>query len=336
MKTISLIIAALGLTQGQDLPEWYTIFPAGRHEVEGAGHYQVTKDAFTLLKAQLDRRGNEVVFDYEHQTISGEKAPAAGWCRDWRWTDGVGVEAKIDWTEEAAGFLKKGEYRYFSPVFHVRKSDELLCAVHSVALTNAPRTNHLKPLLAKLGAEFNNEEEKEQGMDLLKLLIAALKLDESADEKTVVAAVHKLTEQQPKEVIAKAVIEALGIDQNDESTVVASIHALKQSGKGMVSAADFAALQQKVAEREATEVVAKAMAQGKITPDQKDWATEYAGRDLAGFNVFVSKAPVVMPLQKLPAGDNRTENSITDETVLAVAKLMDVGADDLKTFGGLG
>lgn len=334
MKTISLFIAALGLTRGQDLPEWYTIFPVGRHEVEGKGTYLVTKDAFTMVKAQIDRRGNEVVFDYEHQTIAGTKAPAAGWCRDWRWTEGVGIEAKIDWTEEAAEFLKKGEYRYYSPVFHVRKSDELLCAVHSVALTNAPRTNHLKPLLAKLGAEFNNEEDKEKSMDLMKLLIAALKLDDNADEKTVLAAVQKLTEQ-PKEVVSKAIVAALGIEETDESTVVASIHALRQSGRGMVSQADFDALQVKIVERDATEFVAKAMADGKITPDQQPWAIEYAKRDPDGFQIFVSKAPVVMPMAKLPKGDTQVKTDISDETVLAVAKMMDVGAEDLKTFGGL-
>ena len=330
-NAIALIVAALGIKPGEDLPEWYTIFPAGEHEVEGQGRYLVTKAAWDLVRAGIERRGIDLVFDYEHQTLNGVKAPAAGWCTDWRWTDGVGIEAKIKWTDEAAEYLKKGEYRYYSPVFHVRQSDRLLFAVHSVALTNAPRTNHLQPLLAKLGAGLKEEE-----MDLLKMLIAALKMPENSTAEEVLAAVKALgnQEQKEKEVVAKAVIEALGIKETDVSTVVASIHALRQGEKNSVSRAEFDALQKKLTERDATEVVAAALKAGKITPDQKDWAAKYADTDPTGFATFVAKAPVVVPVTDLPKGDS-AKIGITDETVLNVAKMMGVGTDDLKTFGGL-
>ncbi len=329
LSKLALIVAALGIKEGEDLPEWYTLFPAGEGEVEGQGRYLVTKAAYDLVKAGIDRRGIDLVFDYEHQTLNGDKAPAAGWCVDWRWTEGVGIEAKIKWTEEAAAYLAKGEYRYYSPVFYVRQSDRLLTAVHSVALTNAPRTNHLKPLLAKLTAE-----DKEEGMDLLKMLIAALKMPEGSTAEEVLAAVEALGKQEPKEVVAKAVIDALGIAESDVSTVVASIHALRQGEKNSVSRAEFDALQKKLTERDATEVVAAALKAGKITPDQLDWATKYAEGDLAGFNTFVAKAPVVIPVSDLPKGE-QAKQTITDATVLNVAKMMGVGTDDLKQFGGL-
>lgn len=333
MKKILTVVAALGLEQDAALPEWYTIFPEGEHEVEGQGRYLVNAAAWELVRAGIERRGLDLVFDYEHQTLKDVKAPAAGWCVAWRWRDGAGIEAKINWTEEAAGYLKRGEYRYYSPVFQVRQNDRLLVAVHSVALTNAPRTNHLKPLLAKLGAEHTEDE-----MDLLKLLIAALKLPESSTEKEVVEAVAKLNLQpKEKEVIAKAVVEALEITESDVSTVVASIHALKQAGKNSVSRAEFEALQKKLAGRDATEAVTAAMKAGKITPDQKEWATKYAEADPAGFTTFVTKAPVVIPVTALPNPTlgGGTVPALTDETVLKVAKMMGVGNEDLKTFGGL-
>ena len=326
---LTLIVAALGVKEGEALPEWYTIFPAGENEVEGQGRYLVTKAAWDMVKAGIDRRGIDLVFDYEHQTIQDVKAPAAGWCTDWRWTEGVGIEAKITWTEEAAGYLAKGEYRYYSPVFYVRQSDRLLTAVHSVALTNAPRTNHLKPLLAKIGTE-----DKEQAMNLLEMLIAALKMPEGSTAEEVLAAVESLGKQEPKEVIAKAVVDALGIAENDVSTVVASIHALKQGEKNTVSRVEFDVLQKKLVQRDAGEAVVAAMKAGKITPEQKDWATNYAETDPSGFNTFVAKAPVVMPMTDLPKGEP-DKLTVTDETVLKVAKMMQVGADDLKQFGGL-
>lgn len=329
--SLATIVATLAVRPGEDLPEWYTIFPAGEHEVEGQGKYLVNKAAWKLVQAGIARRGIDLVFDYEHQTLKDVKAPAAGWCIDWRWTDGVGIEARINWTDEAAEYLKKGEYRYYSPVFQVRQSDRLLVAVHSVALTNAPRTNHLKPLLAKLGAEHKEEE-----MDLLKMLIAALKLPEGSTEQEVLDAVAKCNQApKEKEVIAKAVVEALGIAESDVSTVVASIHALKQEGKNSVSRAEFDALQKKLTEKDATEAVVAAMKAGKVTPDQKDWATKYAEADPAGFATFVTKAPVVVPVRDLPKDDIHGVPALGDETVLKVAKMMGVGADDLKTFGGL-
>ena len=322
------IIAALGLAPGKELPEWICIFSEGTVEVEGAGFYKVDRNSWELVEARLIRRGVDIVFDYEHQTLADVKAPAAGWCREWRYTDGVGIEARIEWTAEAGEYVSKGEYRYFSPVFHVRKSDRRLVSVHSVALTNAPRTNNIKPLLAKLGAQLNKENE----MDLLKMLIAALGLKEDANENEVVAAVTKL---QAKEVISKAVVAALEIEENDESTVVASIHALKQSGKNMVSKEDFEALAAKLAKRDSDEIVAKALTDGKITPDQKAWAAEYATRDLEGFKTFVSKAPVVVPLKKLPDGNQENDNINMSDSILNVAKMMDVDEADLKTFGGI-
>lgn len=333
-KTYTSMVAKFGLGSGDELPEWYTIFPEGEVEIEGEGSFIVSKEAFTLLKAQIERRGLEIVFDYEHQTLKDIKSPAAGWCRDWRWEDGVGIQARIDWTEEATGFLKKGEYRYYSPVFFVRKSDQLLAGVHSVALTNAPKTNHLQPLLAKLGAETNHQQ-TEESMNLLKMLIAALKLNEDATEDEVVAAVKKLQDGSQEEVVAKSIVEALGLEGGDVSTVVASIHALKQTEKTMVSKSDFEALQAKLAEKDAKTVVAKAMKEGKITPDQKDWATTYATTDPQGFATFVTKAPVVIPQGTLPKDEQQDNPALGDATVLAVAKLMDVDSEDLKTYGGL-
>ncbi len=68
----------------------------------------------------------------------------------------------------------------------------------------------------------------------------------------------------------------------------------------MVSKEEFDKLQKQIREKDASEVVAKAMADGKVTPDQKDWAIQYAERDIEGFKTFVAKAPVVIPMDKLP------------------------------------
>lgn len=340
MKRTYCTVANLNVTDGKELPEWYLLFKEGVGELADGTKYRVDREGFNAISARIETRGIDVVFDYEHQTLEHTEAPAAGWCKDWRYVDGEGVLAKVDWTDKASSYLLKREYRYFSPVFFVSKEDGRIKGVHSVALTNSPKTNHLQPLLAKLGAELPNERNnKENSMDLLKLLISALKLNEDADEKAVVAAVKDLLGKDSGkkiEVVPEAVVAALGVDTNDESTVVASIYALKQKDKSSVSLQEFNDLKESLTKRDAEEIVAKAMAEGKITPDQKEWADDYATRDLKGFQVFVSKASVVVPLTRLPDGDLKRDQQNLDEATLAVAKMMGIEQDDLKTYGGKG
>lgn len=334
------IIAAIETIDGK-LPEWFTFFKEGWNELEGEGKFFVDRQSCEAVAGYFNRRGNDIVIDYEHQTVEGGKAPAAGWIKELRYTDGVGIEARGEWTGEAASYIEKGEYRYFSPVFLVRNNDKRVIAVHSVALTNAPKINHLTPILAKLGEDFQKKEDT--GMDFLKRLIAKLGLKPEADEDQVVEAVETVVAKnkdleaaKPKEVevIAKDVLEALDLTEGDTSTVVASIHALKQSTKGSVSRPEFEKLQKDLRKRDADEIVAKALLEGKVTPDQKDWANEYANRDLDGFKTFVAKAPVVVPVKDLPHKKNKG-GAVIDETVLSVAKMMGNTEDDVKQYGGV-
>ena len=333
-----VIVAEIGTVDGH-LPEWFLFFQEGWNEIEGEGKALVDRQAYEKVAGYFVRRGNDIVIDYEHETLEGGKAPAAGWIKEFRYTDGIGIEARAEWNDEAKGYIEKREYRYFSPVFLVRNSDKRVITVHSVALTNAPKINHLTPLLAKLGANFKEEE---KNMEFLKKLIAKLGLAEDAGEDKVVEAVEAVIantkdlegklEQKPKEVIAKEVLEALDLSEGDDaSTVVASIHALKQSTKGSVSREEFGKLQKDLRKRDADEIVAKAILEGKITPDQKEWADAYAERDLEGFKTFTAKAPVVIPKEKLPGQKEKGDGAI-DEATLNVAKMMGNTEEDIKQY----
>ncbi|MBW2560798.1 MAG: hypothetical protein JRE40_08085 [Deltaproteobacteria bacterium] len=320
---------------GGKAPEWMLLFKAGVNELMGGIKYIVDKTAFDALQTFIAKRGVDIVFDYEHQSVAGIRAPAAGWLKELRWDDGKGIMARVEWTEEAAGYIAKGEYRYFSPVFGVRDTDLRVVNLLSVALTNKPKTNHLKPILAKLGITDNQEDD----VELLKILIAKLKMAADSTETAVMAKIDELiasAAKAPEQIIAKEVVAALGLSDTDGanvSTVVASIHALKQSAKTGVTREELAALQKQLTDRDAVELVASALAAGKITPDQKDWATKYAESDAAGFTTFVAKAPVVVPLSKLPGKSHESDTAELDGAVLQVAKLMDVSAEDIKKYG---
>lgn len=328
IKTLQMIAKISGT--GGDVPDWVLLFAEGTGTLATGDQFVVDKTGFDLLAAKLAQRGVDIVWDYEHQTLAGGKAPAAGWIAALRYDDGVGVMAKVDWTEAAASHIKGREYRYFSPVFDVRKSDLRVVGLHSVALTNTPKTNNLRPIVAKHEAGT-----ADGGETMLKRLIAKLGLPENATEEDVLAKIGEIAAKasQTTEVVAKDIKVALGLGENDDvSTVVASIHALNQTAKNGVSKADFDALSKKLLDRDVTEVVAKALAAGKVTPDQKDWATEYATKDLAGFETFVAKAPVIIPMEKLGGHTKKEKSGAFDETTKTIAASMGLTDEDLKTY----
>jgi phage I-like protein len=330
MDIIQLRLTAKISGTGGDVPEWVLLFAEGPGELATGERFLVDRAGFDLMTAKLAARGVDIVWDYEHQTLSGNKAPAAGWIKALRYDDGVGVMAKVDWTEAATSHIRGREYRYFSPVFDVRKSDSRVVGLHSVALTNTPRTNNLQPIVAKQSADS-----ADGGQTMLKKLIAKLGLPETATEEEVMAKIGELAAKKPGtvEVVAKDVIEALGLDANaNVSTVVASIHAMNQATKTMVSKTEFDALSKKLLDRDVAEIVAKAMGEGKITPDQEEWARGYATKDMEGFKVFVAKAVPVIPMDKLPGKTKDTNTTVMDDTTVTIAASMGLSQEDLKKY----
>jgi len=91
---------------------------------------------------------------------------------------------------------------------------------------------------------------------------------------------------------------------------------------------ELTVIKNKMSEKEAAEAVENAMQSGKITPAQKDWATDYAKRDLAGFQVFVSKAPVIVQKSKVAGNEKPTINDL-DAIQLEINKMCGI---DIETF----
>jgi len=334
-------------------PGEFQIFPFGEIEIDGEPPAVLDEKGMNLIVANFERRANDMVIDYEHQTLTGDQAPAAGWVKKFINRGKEGLWVVVEWTKQATEYLENREYRYFSPVFWVTDKGRNIINVENVALTNYPKINNLRPIMAKMSMDvardamskkINIGEYRKEAKMLSKLKKLFGLADDATEDKvveTVEAVVAKNTDlekqidEKSKKVVAKEVIEALDLKETDGvSTVVASIHALKQSGKGTVSREEFDKIQNDLRKRDAEEIVAKALDTGKITPDQKDWATEYAERDLEGFKVFVSKATVVVPMDKLPKKQSRTDDAMADEAVLNVAKMFGNTPEDIKKYGG--
>jgi len=323
-------------------PGWILLFASGWGKLADGTKFFVDQTAFEFIKEFIAARGNEIHFDYEHASLEKQAAPAAGWIKELVWEENTGIKARVEWTDKAKNYIANREYRYFSPVFYIRKSDSRICGLDSVALTNRPLTTNLTPILARLEAEagLGKETNKEEKRMNRKELITALGLKEDAADAEILTAVAKLDVKIPeaktetKEVIPEKITAALDLKAGDDiSTIVASIHALKQKNDAGVSRDEFEKLQAKLAAKEAADAVDSAMKAGKIAPAQKEWAIEYAKEDLKGFNTFVAKAPVIVPVDTLPGKtDDKPAGKLT-ETDLQIAKMMGVTEDDIKKYG---
>lgn len=103
------------------------------------------------------RAANDIVIDYEHQTIlatkNGQPAPAAGWFKQMEWREGVGLFATdVRWTPRAAAMIRAREYRYFSPTFSFDPATGEVTKILHAGLTNSPALDGMASVALRAGA----------------------------------------------------------------------------------------------------------------------------------------------------------------------------------------
>lgn len=345
------LTAALSGDGATAVPGAFQVFPHGPVSIEGDEPVIVDDAAMDRVVDRFRARGLDMVVDYEHQTEEGNPAPAAGWIKALENRGEDGLWARVEWTERAGEYLANREYRYFSPVFLVSRTDRRLMELLRVALTNAPRLNRLRPIVARIDAEpqlalTSTSTRTEEGM-YLERNAKPLGPPEGAQEQDVTAAVEKPARQTAAASGAfvensgtgsacvacadvRRVLELPGDAGAGE--VIASIHALRQRPDLGVEVAE---LRRKLAEHDRDDLVAAALREGKITPAQKEWAQTYALRDPAGFRLFTAKAPRVVRTESLdiigdvhPGGPASSDG---EQTI--INRMMGISAETWKKFG---
>jgi len=291
-------------------PAWFQVFPAGDVLIDGDEPAVMDAEGAALLIEQFNRRSHDLVIDYEHQTLTGEKAPAAGWVKELAWFEDLGLWARAEWTEEAAGYLARREYRYFSPVFLIRKKDRKIVNLYNIALTNQPRMMNIQALISKDRWTDGPRERRHQMLDRIKRLLG---LAEAAGEEETLDQVAWL-KRQSDALSAKSPDLAPDNAETEATGLRSLFEALKK---------DHEALKREVSERESDAAVQAALAAGKIMPAQETWARAYALKDPHGFEAFAAGAPQVVPLDNLPAGDPEPKSATAAEQVARLtAKMM--------------
>jgi phage I-like protein len=255
----------------------------------------VVDDAFAdAVIADFDRRGKEIVIDYEHATLSGDPAPAAGWI-DSVTKGAAGIVCRVkSWTDKAGAFLAAREYRYFSPVIYRPEGKP---GLHSFALTNHPALHGLPPLVA-VDSQTHEKETPRMELEIQELAkrleVAPLALaDGNPDVKGTLAGIMSKVEEMMQALYNLRAFLTLH-DAPSLDGVTAKIK----------SAAEAVAL------HDAEKAVAQAFADGKLVEAQRGWALGFAKTTPQAFADFAATAPRVAPAAVPPLKEEPTNGTL--------------------------
>lgn len=315
-QIIAALTAKLSANAGQSPSVRIQLLPFGRFRSSAdnrptdAEHWILDDTNGFAIAQQANARINDLVIDYEHQTLykeqNGQPAPAAGWIESVVYISGKGLFADVVWTNKAASMIQAKEYRYISAVFIYDSNGYVLKLLHA-AITNCPALDGMDELIAACSQFFTTKEDNEME-EYKKLLRALFKMPDASDAQ-LQAALSALVKEQPKEVALSAVFKEL--KARNEQIAALSAQSKKPDPAKVATAENQLTLQQQIAalaaqvnnpdpakvvpvetmqalhqqvaalsaqihKNESLQVINEAIKDGKLLPAQKEWAEQLA------------------------------------------------------------
>lgn len=301
MKKDVIAVCSIALGENSDQVQ---VFPIGQfRSVDGRPHdapaWVLSKEGAEALNEKIRKRKTPLVVDFEHQTLhaakNGQPAPAAGWFKGLRVEDSGAFAADLRWTARARKMIVDGEYAYLSPVFcYSPGTGEITNLLHA-ALTNTPALADMAAAVAA-ATQFYQFEETPMP-DVNDPTEVAAKATIAALQQEVAALTQQLATVQA-EAAAKAVDVSQYVPRTEHDKLVAAHNALQ--GQATARSVD------------------DAIQAGKVTPALREWATEYATRDFAGWAKYVECAPVLTQATQKPTAAAPTEAAKPDYSAMDV------------------
>ncbi|RQX21738.1 hypothetical protein EHZ61_12955 [Aeromonas caviae] len=318
--TLGLAVLDAQLTQ-QD-GGWYQLLPVGPFKARDGrpfdvpgGHWQLDKTIATTLINRAKALGQDILIDYDHQTLNvektGKEAPAAGWYNgdEIEWREGQGLFIKPRWTERAAALVAAKEYRFLSAVFPYDAQGRPL-ELRMTAITNDPGVVGMQALAA-LSAQLIQPGQpatltKENSMnELLKKLLAKLGIELTGDptDEQLQKALTELDSLQASAKKAPELEAALSAEK-------ASLAALKAQPGGQVDLAQYvpvatynalvaqvAALTAQVDTTDAATLIKEARTAGKVVAAEEEYLTAFAAqKGVAALKALLDPRPAIAAL----------------------------------------
>lgn len=322
--TLGLAVLDAQLTQQDD--GWYQLLPVGPFKARDGrpfdvpgGHWQLDKSIATTLINRAKALGQDILIDYDHQTLNvektGKEAPAAGWYNgdEIEWREGEGLFIKPRWTKRAAALVAAKEYRFLSAVFPYDAQGRPL-ELRMTAITNDPGVVGMQALAA-LSAQLIQPGQpatpahavhKETPMnELLKKLLAKLGIELTGDptDEQLQKALAELDSLQASAKKAPELEAALSAEK-------ASLAALKAQPGGQVDLAQYvpvatynalvtqvATLTAQVDTTDAATLIKEARTAGKVVAAEEEYLTAYATqKGVAALKALLEPRPAIAAL----------------------------------------
>ncbi len=297
------------------------LFPAGQFDAPrgammGQGPWLLNEDNATAVIASVSTRVNDMLIDYEHQSLlsakNGKEAPAAGWIKP----DSLVFDADkgllataVQWTPKAESYIKGKEYRYISPVFYYDPATGAILDVVSVALTNTPAIDGMDEVtLAAAGLLISSNSEDSLMDELLEQLRWLLNLPLTATQADIMAELDKL-----KVMIGgtgEAATSLLTVLADKNAAIAALQSATPDPEKFVPLAAlsaaneELAALRAEKAERDIESLIGPALSDGRLLPAQEQWARDLGKSNVAALSAFLQTAQPIAALTGMQTGGN--------------------------------
>lgn len=322
-RPTALGLAVLDAALGQSEDGWYQLLPVGPFKARDGrpfdvpgGHWQLDKSIATTLINRAKALGQDILIDYDHQTLhiekTGKEAPAAGWFNgdEIEWREGLGLFIKPRWTDRAAAMVAAKEYRFLSAVFPYDAQGRPL-ELRMAAITNDPGVVGMQALaaLSALPAsqpgQLANPSKETSMNELLKKLLAKLGIELTGDptDEQLQKALTELDSLQASAKKAPELEAALTAEK-------ASLAALKAQPGGQVDLAQFvpvatynalvaqvASLSAKVETTDAATLIKEARTQGKVVAAEEEYLTAYASqKGVAALKALLDPRPAIAAL----------------------------------------
>lgn len=350
-RPTALGLAVLDAALGPSDDGWYQLLPVGPFKARDGrpfdvpgGHWQLDKSIATTLINRAKALGQDILIDYDHQTLhiekTGKEAPAAGWFNgdEIEWREGQGLFIKPRWTDRAAAMVAAKEYRFLSAVFPYDAQGRPL-ELRMAAITNDPGVVGMQALaaLSALPAsqpgQLANPSKETSMNELLKKLLAKLGIELTGDptDEQLQKALTELDSLQASAKKAPELEAALTAEK-------ASLAALKAQPGGQVDLAQFvpvatynalvaqvASLSAKVETTDAATLIKEARTQGKVVAAEEEYLTAYAAqKGVAALKALLDPRPAIAAL----SASQTTQVTLPDRAGNAVLSADDKYAAD--------
>lgn len=291
------------ITEGRyTAPESIRIFPAGLFDaLDSRG--SLTVDIDTVIES-FRKAGKSLLIDFEHELFdkSGNYIPAtpnsdyekmpriAGWITDLSNQDGE-IWGAVEWSDEAAALISKGEYRHFSPNYYYMPGPDgeadTIVGIFAGALTRDPALP-LGDIASKHNEEVN---------EMPEWLTTALGLKTDATDEQAKTAFNALAAQASASTEAQELLQQVSkaLEVGKDGDIVEAAIAAKQATdlanfvpKNIYD--DLRDRLESAKESDVEKAVASAIKAGKVKPADKAWAMASAQADLKAFNEMVGIA----------------------------------------------